>query len=80
MARSTEWYIKMISAFASDVFASELPPKIIGGSAWGKLGLVRCQSRNKQCDALLGVPKLMRHSTGVALKYLCLCNSIGTLK
>lgn len=75
MARSTERYIKMTSAFASDVFSSELPLKIIG-SAWGKLGLVTCQCRNKQGDALLWVPKPMRHSTGVALKYLYLCNSL----
>lgn len=70
MARSTERYIEMISEFASDVFSSELLLKMIGGSAWGKLGLVRRQSQNKQCDALLCVPKSMRHSTGVALKYL----------
>lgn len=69
----------MTSAFASDVFSSELPLKIIGGSAWGKLGLVKCQCRNKQRDALLCVPKPMRHSTGVALKYLYLCNPLETL-
>lgn len=69
----------MTSASASDVFSSELPLKIIGGSAWGKLGLVRCQWQNKQGDALLCVPKPMWHSIGVALKYLYLCNSLETL-
>lgn len=50
----------------------------MGGSALGELGLDRCQSQDKWCYDLVFVHKLMRHSIGVALKYLCLCNFQGT--
>lgn len=39
-----------------------------------ELGLGRCQSQDKLCYDLFFVLKLMRHSIGVALKYLCLYN------
>lgn len=76
MARSTKWYIKMILEFVSDVFASDLALKMMGGFCMG-WAWFRCQSRNKQHNALFCVPKQMRHSTDLALKYSYLCNSLG---
>lgn len=42
----------------------------MGGSALGELGLGGCQSQDKWCYDLVCVLKLMRHSTGVALRYV----------